>query len=532
MEFRILGPLQVEEQGRALPLGAPKQRALLALLLLTPNRPVSVDRLIDALWGEQPPAQAANALQYHVSQLRKLLGGDEVVVTREPGYLIRVEPNELDLLRFERLVGEADGAAPADAVRLLSEALGLWSGEPLQDLAGEPFAQAEIRRLEEVRLAAIEQRVEAELELGRHAQVVPALEAMVRANPLRERLCAALMRALYGAGRQAEALDVYRRTRLTFVDELGIEPSAALRELERSILRQDPGLATEPSTAAPLRAILVLAEEADRVDDLLSVAGPLSARPDRELILARLLVDPRDLGEATAALGERRNALAERGISARVAAYTTSQSGADVALLAAEQHVDLVLLAAPPELIAGRRLDERLATMLEQTPCDVGLWSGDARASDGPIVVPFGGADHDWSAIEVAAWLAWSLQTTLRLLGTEADAAQGRRDASRLLARASLLVQQVVGIVTEPVLIPAGERGVVDAASGAHLLVVGLSERWRVEGLGPIRAAVAAASGAPVLFVRRGLRPGGLAPAETITRFTWTLGSQPARAGR
>jgi len=531
MEFRILGPLQVVEQGRPLALGAPKQRALLAFLLLTPNRPVSVDRLIDALWGEQLPAQAANALQYHVSQLRKLLGGDEVVVTREPGYLIRVAPDELDLLRFERLVEEADGAVPTVAVRLLTEALGLWSGEPLQDLAGESFAQVEIRRLEEMRLAATEQRVEAELELGRHAQVVPELKALVRANPLRERLCAALMRALYGAGRQAEALDVYRRTRLTFVDELGIEPSPALRELERSILQQDPGLALEQGPTGPLRAILVLAEDEGRVDDLLSIAEPLSARADRELILARLLVGPGELGQATAALAGRRDALAARGVSSRVAAYTSSQVGPDAALLAAEQQVDLVLLEAPAELVAGDGLDERLSAMLEQTPCDVGLLSGDALAHDGPIVVPFGGAEHDWSAIELASWLATSLQTTLRLLGTEADAAQGRRDASRLLARASLVVQQVVGIVTEPVLIPRGERGVVEAASDARLLVVGLSDRWRVEGLGTSRAAVAAESGAPVLFVRRGLRPGGLAPAETVTRFTWTLGSQPAAAG-
>ncbi len=239
-----------------------------------------------------------------------------------------------------------------------------------------------------MRLAALEQRIEAELELGRHAQVVPELEALVQANPLRERLCAALMRALYGAGRQAEALDVYRRTRQTFVDELGIEPSPALRELERSILQQDPGLALEQGPAGPLRAILVLAEDEGRVDDLLSIAEPLSARPDRELILARLLVGPGELGEATAALARRRDALAARGISSRVAAYTSSQVGPDAALLAAEQQVDLVLLEAPAELVAGNGLDERLSAMLEQTPCDVGLLSGDALAGVGPIVVP------------------------------------------------------------------------------------------------------------------------------------------------
>ena len=147
-------------------------------------------------------------------------------------------------------------------------------------------------------------------------------------------------------------------------------------------------------------------------------------------------------------------------------------------------------------------------------------------------MAPFGGAEHDWSAIEVAAWLAGSLGTTLRLLGTEADTVRGRRDASRLLARASLLVQQVVGIVTEPVLVPAGEEGVLEAARGCGVLVVGLSDRWRTEGLGPARLAVAAGANVPTLFVRRGLRPSAVAPNETLTRFTWTLGSQRVEPGR
>src|SRR5262249_116707 len=145
--------------------------------------------------------------------------------------------------------------------------------------------------------------------------------------------------------------------------------------------------------------------------------------------------------------------------------------------------------------------------------------------SAGPIITPFGGADHDWSAIELAAWLARALATTLRLVGTEADDERGRRDPSRLLARASLLVQQMVGIVTEPVLAPAGRDGVLEAAADARLLVIGLSDRWRTEGIGPARTAVAAAADCPTLFVRRGLRPGGIAPSETLTRFTWTLGS-------
>jgi hypothetical protein len=169
-----------------------------------------------------------------------------------------------------------------------------------------------------------------------------------------------------------------------------------------------------------------------------------------------------------------------------------------------------------------------LAVVLERAPSDVAVLHGRGGVSDGPVMTPFGGVEHDWSAIELAAWLAASLGTTLKLLGTEADPAQGRRDASRLLARASLLVQQVVGIVTEPLLVPAGEDGVVEAARGARLVVIGLSDRWPSEGIGHTRLGVARRSATPTLFVRRGLRPSGIAPPGTLTRFTWTLGSQRA----
>jgi len=525
MQFRILGPLEVEDDGRAVALGGPKQRALLALLLLTPNRPVAVDRLIEALWGSHQPATAANALQYHVSQLRKLLGDGAAIVTHEPGYLMRLDANDVDLSRFEQLVAAADSADADRAARLLTEALELWRGEPLTDLADDPVSQGEIRRLQEARLAALALRIEADLALGRHARLVPELEALVSTYPLHEQFSSALMRALYGAGRQADALDVYRRTRETFVDELGIEPSPALRELEQAILRQDPELALDRVPEAASRAILVLAGDEQHLDDLLVIAEPLASGPRRELILARFAAGDDDLAAATAALAERRDALAAHGVSCRVAAYTTSEAGAEAALLATEQPVDLVLCSAEPDALGGAALREPLASLLEQTPCDVGVLTGEGGNDRGPVVTPFGGVDHDWSAIELAARLASSLGTTLRLVGAEADPASGRRDASRLLARASLLVQQVVGIVTEPVLIPAGDRGVLQAAEGARLLVVGLSDRWRDEGIGSVRLAVAAAAAAPVLFVRRGSQTGGLSPPQTLTRFTWTRGS-------
>ena len=521
MEFRILGPLEVVDAGQPVPLGGSKQRTLLALLLLTPNRPVSVDRLIDAIWTGEPPAAVTNALQYHVSQLRKVLG-DAVVVTQEPGYLIRLDASQLDLFRFEQLVGEAERGDPAEASRLLGEALGLWRGEALAELADDALSQPEAQRLEAARLAALERRIDADLALGRHAQLVPEVEALVRAHPLHEGLVGALMRALYGAGRQADALEVYRATRERFDTELGIEPSPFLRELERAILRQDPELAVEQPADVSPRSILVLIGDESRIPGLLVIAEALAAGSRRELILVRFAADAGELATATASLSEYRDSFMARGIPCRVAAYTAAEAGAEAAVLATGQAADVVLAEAPRELLGDESLEEPFASLLEQAPCDVGLLTAGTGTADGPVVTPFGGAEHDWSAIELAAWLASALGTTLRLLGTEADPAHGRRDASRLLARASLLVQQIVGIVTEPRLIEPGDAAVVEAAADARLLVVGLSDRWQDEGIGAVRTAVASAARAPTLFVRAGLGRRGLAPSHTMTRFTWT----------
>jgi DNA-binding SARP family transcriptional activator len=525
VEFRILGPLEVVGDEGALTLGGSRQRALLALLLTRPREVVSADRLIDELWGGDVPQQASNALQYHVSQLRKTLASAERIRTQSPGYAIQVGPDELDLLRFERLVEDAESAPPERAAELLREALGLWRGAALADVANESFAQTEIVRLEELRLRALELRIEADLALGRHREVIPELEALVREHPLRERLRAALMRALYCSGRQAEALEVYRETRAQLVDSLGIEPSPALQELERAILRQDPALDSETTSSPPTpeRAIAVVVRDEPAVDALLAIAEPLARRSSRELVLVRLLHEGQRLAEATATLAEHRHALAERSVTARVAAFTALDPGDDAAVLAVEQNADLVLVDADPELVRTGKIDDDLAAILARVPCDVAVLTGGESARDGPVVTPFGGIEHDWSAIEIAAWMAGALGTTLRLLGREADPASGGRDASRLLARASLLVQQVVGIVTEPVLIPPGETGVVEAAADARLLVVGLSDRWRSEGLGPVRLAVAASAGVPLLFVRRGAGASGLRPQHTLTRFSWTV---------
>lgn len=517
MEFRILGPMEVVDEGRVLTIGGPKQRALLSCLLLAPNRVVAADRLVDALWSADPPEGAANALQYHVSQLRKLIGRD-LVETRPPGYLLHVRPDQLDLFRFEQLVADAGCAEPDRASELLRAALELWFGDPLADVADEPFAELEAQRLQELRLVTLEQRIETDLALGRHRQLVPEVEALLRRHPLRERLTAALMRAHYGAGRQAAALEVYRATRGRLSSELGIEPSPALRELERAILRHDPELRPH-SDGHELGAVLVVTGDERGNDGVLSVATALAASPPREVIVARLLRTEAELPAAGAALEAARSRLAARGIRCRVAAYTTAESGTDAALLATEQNVALVLVPVPNSPDGG--LESSLASLLQQVPCDVALVRPGEGVPGGPVVTPFGGAEHDWSAIELAAWLASSLGASLRLLGTAADGS--RRDASRLLARASLLVQQLVGVRSDTMLIAPGHHAVVDAAEGAQALVVGLSDRWRSEGIGTLRSRIAAGATVPTLFVRHGPRPGGLAPPETLTRFTWTL---------
>ncbi len=243
MEFRLLGPLEVVEDDRSLTLGGHKQRSLLAILLLSANDVVPAERLIDELWGESPTPTAPKALQGYVSQLRKQLGEGRLL-TREPGYVLQVDPSELDVARFESLV----------AARRLPEALAMWRGSPLADFAYEPFAQAPIARLEELHLAAIELRIDADLASGRHGELVGELESLARDHPLRERLQGQLMLCLYRSGRQAEALEAYQATRSALIEELGIEPGRELRDLHQAILQQDPDLelrmAPEPAVEA------------------------------------------------------------------------------------------------------------------------------------------------------------------------------------------------------------------------------------------------------------------------------------------
>jgi len=249
IDYRLLGPLEVGSEGHAVDIGGRKQRELLTILLLSANEPVSRDVLIDRLWGECPPAGAQHTLEVYISRLRKTLepaAGGPVVVTRPGSYLVRTPGERIDMTRFERLAEEGRRAlaasAPDRAAAYLRDALELWRGAPLADVSDEPFAQAEIARLNELRAGVIEDRIDADLALGHHENVVSELEALTAANRWRERPHQQLMIALYRCGRQAEALAVYRSARRVLVEELGIEPGPGLKRIERAILGQDASL--------------------------------------------------------------------------------------------------------------------------------------------------------------------------------------------------------------------------------------------------------------------------------------------------
>jgi DNA-binding SARP family transcriptional activator len=504
MEFGLLGPLEALKDGQPIGLGGGKQRTLLAVLLLHANQAVSSDRLIDELWGESPPATAAKIVQVYVSRLRKELG-DARLVTRAPGYLLRAQPHELDLGRFERLVAEARRADALTAAEKLREALALWRGPPLADLAYEPFARPELVRLDELRWAALELRIDADLACGRAAELVSELEGLIAAHPLRERLRAQLMLALYRSSRQAEALDAYRRARRELADGLGLEPSEELRRLEQAILRQDPELDPPPG-GLPGHSVLVAPRGLDGLEPLLGLAEPLAAA--HEVVVA-CIVPASGLGAVTAALSRRRAELLERGVAARAVAFSSPTPHTDVLRLAARDGVDLLLTDDP-------------ALLRADPPCDVALLVGGPPRA-GPVLVAFGGGWHDWAALELGAWMVRATGAPLRLVGATTDGRAGGRDASRLLADASLILQRTVSVMAQPLLTEPGRRGLLDAAAGAGLLVVGLSDRWRYEGLGRMRAELLEEPPAPTVLVRRGPRPSGIAPRDALTRVGWSL---------
>ena len=389
VRYTLLGPVAALTGEGPVDLGGPRQRGVLVVLLPEAGALVPASRIIDAIWGDEPPASAANLVQRSVSRLRKALGRD-AIETRGGGYLARVEPDALDMHVFERLARSGSGALDngrfGEAASTLREALGLWRGPALADLVDEPFLDGEAARLEEMRVLAQERALEAELGCGRHADVLAEAQALVDAHPFREQPRALVMRTLYATGRQADALEAYRRTRAAFVGELGIEPGPGLQELERAILRQDASLAAEAPTApADTSPALRTASEscswrpsaAADPTPLMPLAEALAREPQREIVLAETVPDARDLGPVSRRLHDTREILAQRGVEARAAAFTSVTPGADLARLATEQDVDLLLSEAPAQLLE----DGRLITLLEQAPCDVGVLVGSGYKS-------------------------------------------------------------------------------------------------------------------------------------------------------
>ena len=491
IRYRLLGPF---EPSHGVPGGKP--RAVLARLLLDAPRVVPVDVLVESIWADPPPS-AHKVVQVYVSQLRKALG-PEAIETRSPGYLARVGAEEHDLGEFERLAATAARERdPARRAALLQDALALWRGRALAEFADEPFAEPASRRLEELRFVAIEQRIDAELELGEHARLVAELEALVEAEPLREGLRRRLMLALYRSGRQAEALERYREGRTLLVERLGLEPGPALQELERAILRQEPALAAPTVSAPPARGPVVALGSS-----LVPLLAPLCA-DGRELVVVEVASEGRELAGLASRLEQVRSRVTD--VELRTACFTSSAPLDDLLRLAGEQAAELVVVAGEPDGVP------------EDPPCDLAVAARpELPFSPGnPVVVPFGGGAGEWAALELGAWIARAHGVPLRLVGAEER--EGRRDASRLLAYASLALQRFARVSAEPALVPPGPEGILTQA--ASVLVVSLPPGRP----GTSRGALIDRTAAPILLVRAGLRPGGFAPAHTLTRFSWSL---------
>jgi DNA-binding SARP family transcriptional activator/tetratricopeptide (TPR) repeat protein len=367
LDFRILGPFEVQMGGHQLALGGAKQRALLASLVLHANEVVSRDRLLHELWGEDPPETAPKMIQIYVSRLRKILeqgAATRALVTQPPGYVLRVDPENIDAYRFERLVAEGRQALTADdpskATRTLGEALALWRGSPLAEFMTEPFTETEGGRLEELRLTAVEDRIEAELALGRHADLVGELEVLAAEHPLRERLRAHLMLALYRSGRQAEALDVFKGTRLHLVEVLGIEPSRSLHALQKAILLQEPelDLPTQPS-ALPASEATATTGAAART--------PGSRKPVAVLMAEVIRVGERLDPEAAGRVMSRALALGAKTVERHGATVETPAGGGILAVFGVPTVSEDDALRALHAAVELRGAIEALSTEIERT---------------------------------------------------------------------------------------------------------------------------------------------------------------------
>ncbi len=519
--FRVLGPLEVSVDDIPVALPARQQRVLLSALLIHAGQVVSTDRLIDMVWGEVPPATARAALQNVVAELRKLLApGGDPLTTRPPGYVLSTVGCRYDLREFEDALARGRSALAgqdfAAAAEDLRGALSLWRGRPLDDVVYESFAAPAVARLEELRLMALESRVDADLALGRHTELVGELRELVAEEPLREAVRGQLMLALYRCGRQADALEVYREWRLRLADELGLDPGPALQRLEGAILRRDPSLDAptadlpgDPVGRGVRRSVLLAAGDQPSFDALIEMAVPLvRVAPTRDLILlwvvataGSLETDRNALSLAGHHLARHQSMLDGEGMQSRTAACVADDAIAAAGRIARYEDVDLILAAARPAN-GGEAL------------CDVASLVNTQRMGSGSVLVPFGAADEEWSALELGAWMAASHDCELRLAGAA--------EASGLLATASLIVQRATGVHVEPLLVEPGPDGMLAAAAGCSMMVLGLPDDGH--GLGVERSRIAAEVGIPVLAVRGGARPGGMAPRESLTRFRWSIG--------
>ena len=515
LRFRVLGPFEVEDEDGPVALGSARRRALLALLTLNAGRMIRPERLVDALWGESPPRTALHVLHVYVSDLRRALP-EGILVTAPPGYLLRVAAEAVDLTEFERLVARGRVALstgdPARAAIALDAALALWRGPVLDDLADEGFVQVEARRLDELRLAAREIRAEAALARGGEPELVPELLTLVNEHPFRERPHALLMRALAGAGRQAEALEVFATVRVRLAEELGIEPGAELRSAQTAVLRQE---AAPVAVDSPMGVVVAVCSDPHRLGALVLAAALPARAAGRELVVAVVLdavsSSPAEL--TAAALAAQKSVLG----SGRSAAFRSRDLARDVSTLAAEHDADLVVLDAAGLIGAQGRLADWVVAAMSELTADVVLLPNGPPTVGVPLAVPFGGSEHDWAAAEFAALLARAAESSLRIVGAFTE----REDASRLVARVGLAVQRAVGVTVEPVLAEATVPGLL-AAMVNTTAVIGVSERWRSEGLGRFRKQLTDATQGS-LVVRRGLRPGLLASPASGSRFAWSV---------
>ncbi len=537
MEFRVLGDLEVRHDGETLPLGAHQQRAVLAILLLQAGQVVSADRVIDALWGDQPPPRAAKTVQVYVSRLRKVLAtvapADDPIVTRDHGYLLRVDSEQVDVHVFERLLDEgrrAYGEGEVEAAAgLLRAALGLWRGSALADFTFDAFAANEIARLEELRLEALETRIDADLALGRHAALVAELEALTAAHPLRDRLRAQRMLALYRCGREPEALALYREARKALVDELGMEPSPALRELHDAILRQDPALEAPPAheaapadggaragrrRAAVAGAVVVLAAGAAAVVALLAHGGGAGAEVAANSVA---VIDP------------ARNAVVDQ--------FTVGAGPGDISagagnLWVANRDERSVTQIDPRSAevkrtlsIAGRRIDALAAS-------GDAVWTMDQARATATRMDPVFGVPVGAVRVGPPIVLGAAVPTAVAVGGRWVWAATGRSSVARIDARSGRMDMKVdVGNEPAGIAVGAGATWVsddldntvsrIDAAGvvtgatavghGASGIAVGAGAVWVADTLDDTVTRIDAATGATKAVIPVGAGPRGVA---------------------